>query len=34
MCKNYKDEQIMEQLYKTNLIKKIKDIETLNQFTI
>ena len=34
MCKNYTDEQIIEQLYKTNLIKKLIDIETINQFTI
>ena len=26
MCKNYTDEQIIEQLYKTNLIKKLVDI--------
>ena len=26
MCKNYTDEQIIEQLYKTNLIKKLIDI--------
>ena len=32
--KNYIDEQIIEQLYKTNLIKKLIDIETINQFTI
>ena len=25
-CKNYTDEQIIEQLYKTNLIKKLVDI--------
>ena len=34
MCKNYIDEQIIEQLYKTNLIKKFVDIETKNQLTI
>ena len=35
MCKNYIDEQIIEQLYKTNLIKKkLIDIEIINQFTI
>ena len=34
MCKNYTDEQIIEQLYKINLIKKLIDIETINQFTI
>ena len=34
MCKYYTDEQIIEQLYKTNLIKKLIDIETINQFTI
>ena len=34
MCKNYTNEQIIEQLYKTNLIKKLIDIETINQFTI
>ena len=34
MCKNYTNDQIMEKLYKTNLIKKIIDIETINQFTI
>ena len=35
MCKNYtNDEQIIEQLYKTNLVKKLIDIETINQFTI
>ena len=32
--KNYIDEQIIEQLYKTNVIKKLIDIETINQFTI
>ena len=32
--KNYIDEKIIEQLYKTNLIKKLIDIETINQFTI
>ena len=30
MCKNYIDEQIIEQLYKANLIKKLIDIETIN----
>ena len=30
MCKNYTDEQIIEQLYKTNLVKKLIDIETIN----
>ena len=30
----YTDEKIIEQLYKTNLIKKLIDIETINQFTI
>ena len=34
MYKNYTDEQIIEQLYKTNLIKKLINIETINQFTI
>ena len=35
MCKSYTDEQIIEQLYKTNLIKKTyRYIETINQFTI
>ena len=34
MCKYYTNEQIIEQLYKTNLIKKLIDIETINQFTI
>ena len=34
MCKNYTDEQIIEQLYKTNLIKKLINIEIVNQFTI
>ena len=34
MCRNYTDEQIIGQLYKTNLIKKLIDIETINQFTI
>ena len=34
MCKNYADDQIIEQLYKTNLIKKLIDIEIINQFTI
>ena len=34
MCRNYTDEQIIEQLYKTNLIKKFVDIETKNQLTI
>ena len=34
MCKNYTDEQIIEQLYKTNLIKNLIDIKTINQFTI
>ena len=34
MCKNYTDEQIIEQLYKIDLIKKLVDIETINQFTI
>ena len=34
MCKNYTDEQIIEQLYKTNLIKKPINIEIVNQFTI
>ena len=34
MCKNYTDEQIIEQLYKTNLIKKLIYMETINQFTI
>ena len=34
MCKNYTNKQIIEQLYKTNLIKKLIDIETINQFTI
>ena len=34
MCKNYTDDQIIEQLYKTNLIKKLIDIEMINQFTI
>ena len=34
MCNNYTDDQIIEQLYKTNLIKKLIDIETINQFTI
>ena len=34
MCKNYKDKQIIEQLYKTNLIKKLTDIKTINQFII
>ena len=29
MCKNYIDEQIIEQLYKTNLIKKLIDIEMI-----
>ena len=29
MCKNYTDEQIIEKLYKTNLIKKLIDIETI-----
>ena len=33
MCKTYTDKQIIE-LYKTNLIKKLIDIETINQFTI
>ena len=26
MCKNYTDEQIIKQLYKTNLIKKLVDV--------
>ena len=30
MCKNYADDQIIEQLYKTNLIKKLIDIEMIN----
>ena len=34
MCNNYTDDQIIEQLYKTNLIKKLMDIEMINQFTI
>ena len=34
MCNNYTDDQIIEQLYKTNLIKKLIDIEMINQFTI
>ena len=34
MCKNYTNDQIIEQLYKNNLIKKLIDIETINQFTI
>ena len=34
MCKNYANEQIIEQLYKTNLIKKLTDIKTINQFII
>ena len=34
MCKNYIDEQIIEQLYKTNLIKKLIDIKIINQFII
>ena len=34
MCKNYTNEQIIEQLYKKNLIKKLIDIEIINQFTI
>ena len=34
MCNNYTDDQIIEQLYKTNLIKKLIDIEIINQFTI
>ena len=34
MCKNYTDEQIIKQLYKTNLIKKLVDIETIDHFTI
>ena len=34
MCKNYTNDQIIEQIYKTNLIQKIVDIETINQFTI
>ena len=34
MCKNYTDDQIIEQLYKTSLIKKLIDIEMINQFTI
>ena len=34
MCRNYTDEQIIGQLYKTNLIKKLIDIETMNQYTI
>ena len=34
MCKNYTDEQIIEQLYKTNSIKKLIDTEAINQFTI
>ena len=34
MCKNYTDEQIIEQLYKIDLIKKLVDIETINQFII
>ena len=34
MCKYYTDEQIIEQLYKTNLIKNLIDIKTINQFTI
>ena len=29
MCKNYTNEQIIKQLYKTNLIKKPIDIETI-----
>ena len=34
MCKNYAEKQIIEQLYKTNLIQKLIDIETIDQFTI
>ena len=34
MCKKYTDKRIIEQLYKTNLIKKLIDIEIINQFTI
>ena len=30
MCKNYAEKQIIEQLYKTNLIQKLIDIETIN----
>ena len=33
MCKTYTDKQIIE-LYKTNLIKKLIDIETIDHFTI
>ena len=34
MCKKYTDKRIIEQLYKTNLIKKLIDIEIISQFTI
>ena len=34
MCKNYSDDQIITKLYKTNLVKKKKDIEVINQFII
>ena len=34
MCKKYTDKRIIEQLYKTNLIKKLIDIKIINQFII
>ena len=34
MCNNYLDDQIISKLYQTNLIKKLLDIEVINQFII
>ena len=34
MCNNYLDDQIISKLYQTNLVKKILDIEIINQFII
>ena len=34
MCNNYLNDQIILKLYQTNLVKKILDIEVINQFII
>ena len=34
MCNNYLDDQIISKLYQSNLVKKILDIEVINQFII
>ena len=34
MCNNYLDDQIILKLHQTNLVKKILDIEVINQFII